>query len=123
MGGLKKYPENGKSWGVGGSYVKFPPWWGYGYFLELHIVVHVCALLLKVGVTFILCSGCPMPPPTFAHANITTHPVLNSKGSYVDYSCNDGYYLADDQKTRILCDKDPSSHGYKWSGNFTCKSK
>ena len=36
MGGLKKYLENGKSWGVGGSYVKFPPWWGYGYFLELH---------------------------------------------------------------------------------------
>ena len=36
-GGLKKYLENGKSWGVGGSYVKFPPWWGYGYFLELHI--------------------------------------------------------------------------------------
>ena len=20
----------------GGSYLKFPPWWGYGYFLELH---------------------------------------------------------------------------------------
>ena len=20
----------------GGAYVKFPPWWGYGYFLELH---------------------------------------------------------------------------------------
>ena len=19
------------------AYVKFPPWWGYGYFLELHI--------------------------------------------------------------------------------------
>ena len=36
MGGLKKNLENGKSWGVGGSYVKFPPWWGYGYFLELH---------------------------------------------------------------------------------------
>ena len=35
-GGSKKYLENGKSWGVGGSYVKFPPWWGYGYFLELH---------------------------------------------------------------------------------------
>ena len=23
--------------GRGGAYVKFPPWWGYGYFLELHI--------------------------------------------------------------------------------------
>ena len=22
----------------GGAYVKFPPWWGYGYFLELHIL-------------------------------------------------------------------------------------
>ena len=20
-----------------GAYVKFPPWWGHGYFLELHI--------------------------------------------------------------------------------------
>ena len=38
-GGLKKHHENGKSWGVGGgSYVKFPPWWGCGYFLELHIL-------------------------------------------------------------------------------------
>lgn len=63
-----------------------------------------------------------MPPPTFAHANITTYPVQNSKGSYVDYSCNGGY-LADHPPTRILCDKDPSSHGYKWSGNFTCESK
>ena len=29
-----------KKWkfrGGGGAYVKFPPWWGYGYFLELHI--------------------------------------------------------------------------------------
>ena len=24
--------------GRGGAYVKFPPWWGYGYFLELHIL-------------------------------------------------------------------------------------
>ena len=24
--------------GGGGAYVKFPPWWGYGYFLELHIL-------------------------------------------------------------------------------------
>ena len=22
--------------GGGGAYMKFPPWWGYGYFLELH---------------------------------------------------------------------------------------
>ena len=38
MRGLKKYLENGKSWGVGGSYLKFPLWWGYGYFLELHML-------------------------------------------------------------------------------------
>ena len=28
-----------KKWkfrGGGGAYVKFPPWWGYGYFPELH---------------------------------------------------------------------------------------
>ena len=28
--------KNWKFWGGGGAYVKFPPWWGYGYFLELH---------------------------------------------------------------------------------------
>ena len=29
----------GQKWkfrGGGRAYVKFPPWWGYGYFLELH---------------------------------------------------------------------------------------
>ena len=36
VGGLPLLPQNGKSEGVGGSYMKFPPWWGYGYFLELH---------------------------------------------------------------------------------------
>ena len=34
-GGLPLLPQNGKSEGVGGSYMKFPPWWGYGYFLEI----------------------------------------------------------------------------------------
>ena len=27
------------------SYMKFPPWWGYGYFLELHnvaLVISIC---------------------------------------------------------------------------------
>ena len=26
----------------GRAYVKFPPWWGYGYFLELHIINDRC---------------------------------------------------------------------------------
>ena len=30
------WSKNGNS-REGGAYVKFPPWWGYGYFLELHI--------------------------------------------------------------------------------------
>ena len=33
---------SGQKWklrGGGGPYAKFPPWWGYGYFLELHIIV------------------------------------------------------------------------------------
>ena len=30
-----------KFWRGGGSYLKFPPWWGYGYFLEPHNI-HVC---------------------------------------------------------------------------------
>ena len=29
--------ENLGRWGGGGSLVNFPPWWGYGYFLEPHI--------------------------------------------------------------------------------------
>ena len=29
--------KNWKFRGGGGASVKFPPWWGYGYFLELHI--------------------------------------------------------------------------------------
>ena len=39
MGGSIKIPRKWKilGGGGGGSYVKFPPWWGYGYFLELHI--------------------------------------------------------------------------------------
>ena len=36
-GGGSSVPcKNGKSREVGGSYVKFPPWWGSGYFLEPH---------------------------------------------------------------------------------------
>ena len=38
-GGWGEYGEtlwNGKSWGVGGSNWKNPPWGGYGYFLEPH---------------------------------------------------------------------------------------
>ena len=41
MGGLPLLPQNGKSEGVGGSYMKFPPWWGYGYFLETHNDINV----------------------------------------------------------------------------------
>ena len=35
---------SGQKWkfrGGGGPYAKFPPWWGYGCFLELHIVINV----------------------------------------------------------------------------------
>ena len=34
MGGVQN--GSGNSGEEGGAYVKFPPWWGYGYFLELH---------------------------------------------------------------------------------------
>ena len=37
VGGLFLYSKNGNSGEEGGTCVKFPPWWGYGYFLELHI--------------------------------------------------------------------------------------
>ena len=35
--GVNLVVKNWKFQGGGGAYVKFPPWWGYGYFLELHI--------------------------------------------------------------------------------------
>ena len=37
VGGLFQWSKNGNSGEGGGAYVKFPPWWGYGYFLELQI--------------------------------------------------------------------------------------
>ena len=39
VGGLFYWSKKWKFRGGGGAYVKFPPWWGYGYFLELHIVI------------------------------------------------------------------------------------
>ena len=36
VGGLFYCSKNGNSGEEGGACVKFPPWWGYGYFLELH---------------------------------------------------------------------------------------
>ena len=36
VGGLFLLSKNGNSGVEGGSYMKFPPWWGYGYFLEPH---------------------------------------------------------------------------------------
>ena len=63
-----------------------------------------------------------MSPPPFAHAHITSNPVLNTKGSYVEYACDVGY-VSDNRPTRLLCDKDPKTQGYKWSGNFTCESE
>ena len=35
-GGVILCSKNGNSREEGGTCVKFPPWWGYGYFLELH---------------------------------------------------------------------------------------
>ena len=31
--------------------MKFPPWWGYGYFLELHNIgqIHICSTGLEVA--------------------------------------------------------------------------
>ena len=37
VGGLLLCSKNGNSGEEGGDLREFPPWWGYGYFLELHI--------------------------------------------------------------------------------------
>ena len=39
--GLISSLQKWKIQGGGGSQVKFPPWWGSGYFLELHIYILV----------------------------------------------------------------------------------
>lgn len=65
---------------------------------------------------------CTLPPPAFAHANVTSLPVPNRVGNSVEYACHRGY-TAGNQSTSILCDKDPSLQGVKWTGNFTCKKK
>ncbi|XP_068683795.1 complement factor H-related protein 4-like [Montipora foliosa] len=65
---------------------------------------------------------CSLPLPTFSHAHITSNPVKITLGQSVKYACDRGY-IADGQSTSILCDKDPSSQGVKWTGNFTCRKK
>ena len=55
-GGIKKIPRKWKILGVGGggSSVKFPPWWGYGYFLELHIFEVLFKRVVQVLVCYIV---------------------------------------------------------------------
>ena len=81
-------------------------------------------MLSSVGKSVVLfvVTECPLPLPTFSHAHKTSNPVKISLGESVKYACNRGY-IADGQSTSILCDKDPSSQGVKWTGNFTCRSK
>ena len=38
VGGLFLCLKKWKFQGGGETCMKFPPWWGYGYFLELHIL-------------------------------------------------------------------------------------
>ena len=70
-GGLRKYLENGKSGGVGGSYVEFPPWWGYGYFLEPHNVQRYLAV---TQLSFKLCP--PVEPYLLTVQSFTSYMVL-----------------------------------------------
>lgn len=84
--------------------------------MHLHVINTFFVLFIFQSV------GCPLPPPTIPYAHVTSNPVLNTKGSYVKYACDLGY-VSDDHPTRLLCDKDPNTQGYKWSGNFTCQSE
>ena len=61
----------GNPGGVGGSYMKFPPWWGHGYFLEPHIFevsLHVGIQSRKILIyttklqVCLLCLSLPPPP-------------------------------------------------------------
>ena len=55
VGGLFLWSKNGNSGVEGGSYVKFPPWWGNGYFLEPHNNKSTNCPLLLVDRTHKLC--------------------------------------------------------------------
>ena len=74
-------------------------------------------------VLFHYCLGCPLPPPNVTHANIVQPEQVGSKkGSKAYYRCVDGY-TSEQEEPYKLCDKDPMTQGFIWSGNFTCKSK
>ncbi|XP_073249838.1 complement component receptor 1-like protein [Porites lutea] len=70
-----------------------------------------------------LSGDCPFPPPTVPHANIDkTKQVGYKKGGKAYYRCVDGY-TSEQAEPYKLCDKDPRTQGFIWSGNFTCKKK
>ena len=48
VGGLLLCSKNGKSREEGGDLCEFPPWWGHGYFLELH---NVSLILFQKDIT------------------------------------------------------------------------
>ena len=66
IGAYKMVVEISEGWGVilvvkkwkfrggGGAYMKFPPWLGYGYFLELHIVTVVVIIVIVIVVVVIV---------------------------------------------------------------------
>ena len=69
------------------------------------------------------CLDCPFPPPNVPHAIIDkTKQVGYKKGGKAYYRCVDGY-TSEQAEPYKLCDKDPMTQGFIWSGNFTCKSK
>ena len=84
------------------------------YYLSIYLHASIVSFIFQSV-------GCPLPPPTFPYAHVTSNPVSNTKGSYVTYDCDLGY-ISDNRPTRLLCDKDPKTQGYKWNGNFTCQS-
>ena len=57
-GGFIFLHKNGNSREVGGSSLEFPPWWGYGYFLELHITFGGKEDLLTHGITYLVLVVC-----------------------------------------------------------------
>lgn len=70
-----------------------------------------------------LSGDCPFPPPNVPHANIDkTKQVGYKKGGKAYYRCVDGY-TSEQAEPYKLCDKDPMTQGFIWSGNFTCKKK
>ena len=89
-GGSLLWSKNGNSGEEGGSYVKFPPWWGYGYFLEPHNTIKFYFNIYKTFKT---------------QTTRQVHDSLNSQGSDCHFVNKSTLYFKATTKYTVDSDK------------------